>query len=188
MNDVVLFSGGFDSTYILKKLAPDDALPLFIVYGQRHLRSERRAAAKIAPDLVERTISIPWQEGGLTGPAGSWIVPNRNTILVAIGAAEAQARGAENLWIGCCKDDAEVFADCRPNFIAALADAMLLSCGVTLRAPLLHMTKREMLNSARHDLLPHLVNSWSCYDPKGGQECGECLACEARSRAFRAIR
>lgn len=190
MPDVVLFSGGLDSTYVLLHEAPADAVPLFICYGQRHLRQERRAAAAIAAkvdaELVERTITIPWQDSGLTGSGGSWVVPNRNAILASIGAAEAAARGGENVWIGCCADDAEVFPDCRADFLGALDEALFYSCGVRVRAPLVDLSKADIVRRGRAaGIYEDLVRSWSCYDPRGGVDCGECLACEARARGFR---
>ena len=185
MPDVVLFSGGMDSLYVLRQRAPADAIPLFICYGQRHLRFERRAAATLAHDLVERTITIPWRGSALTGgDSSSWIVPNRNAILASIGAAEAQARGGKRVWIGCCADDAEGFPDCRPAFIEALSRALELSCGVVIMAPLLHMTKADILRAARNGLREELERTWSCYDPQGGAPCELCGACLARARGF----
>lgn len=182
-SDVVLFSGGMDSAAVLWHFAPEDAVPLFVDYGQSHLAAERAAALRIVGGdrLRQVAITIPWRASLLTGGSTSPVVPNRNAILASIGAAQAAAGGT--VWIGCCAADAEVFADCRPDFIAALSRATELACGVRVRAPLVNMTKADIVDLVGAD---RLAATWSCYQPQSAGAraplpCGECGACRARA-------
>ena len=50
---VILFSGGLDSTALLLARDPEDAIPLFVNYGQPHLAMEQGAAEAIAVNTVK---------------------------------------------------------------------------------------------------------------------------------------
>jgi len=49
--------------------------------------------------------------GGLTDE--SWVVPNRNAVLLSLGVSLAIRSKADTVTIGCNQDDAEDFPDCR---------------------------------------------------------------------------
>jgi 7-cyano-7-deazaguanine synthase len=44
------------------------------------------------------------------------------------------------------------------------------------------MTKTQVVAEARRLGVP-VDLTWSCYAPRDGEPCGECLACETRARA-----
>jgi len=200
MSALVLLSGGMDSALALHwALARHDRVAaLSIDYGQRH-SVELVAARKIATHatqiadnftgLTEIKIEIPWQSSSLTGGGDSPVIPGRNSILVALAAAEAQAHGLDVVVIACVLDDAGTFPDCRQFFLATLHKATQLATGVGVDAPFAGMTKRQCLAEASAAAMEAAMLSWSCYAPQwaGARApipCRECGACLARERAF----
>lgn len=190
----VLLSGGMDSTCALFwALERGPAFAISIDYGQTHrveLAAARRIADLAGVEIVERAITIPWQASRLTGGGASTpVVPGRNGILATVAAAEAKARGASVVVMGCVLDDANVFPDCRPDYIAALSVATRLGMGVSVVAPFVRSLKSTMLAEASPQALEAVQLSWSCYEPQGAGArapipCGKCPACVARKRAF----
>lgn len=172
---VVLFSGGMDSMLLMKMASRefDRVVPLFVNYGQTHLRPELRAATEYAGDelrLIEAALPVVMSDA-------SPIVPGRNAVLLSLAVAKASASGCCEVWIGCCAADAAVFHDCRPAFIHAFATASSLATpGIHVRAPLLDWSKRDIREALGEDL----GDSWSCYFPNNDKPCGECGACKAR--------
>lgn len=193
MGTLVLLSGGQDSTTALYSTlaveSPENVRALAFNYGQEHA-SETRAAYKIArgAGVGFECMSVPRLQSG-QGP----VVPVRNTILLALAANRAIAHGLDAVVIGCCADDAELFPDCRPDFLD-LAEQLLELGGTPLRveAPLVHMSKAQIFRLASDlgvlDVV--LEESRTCYvgsdeENVWGHGCAECLACTTRARGWR---
>jgi len=83
--------------------------------------------------------------------------------------------------MGCCRDDWEVFEDCRPEFFDKMADEL---APVRIATPVLDLDKRGVFEFAQKYGGTALFDlTWSCY--AGGEEpCGTCGACEARARGM----
>ncbi len=190
--NVVLLSGGIDSTLALAlTLNHGDADTITVDYGQSH-RREIEAAAAIADHYNVRntviTISGLWFDSALTGlgdiPTGhaeqpdTTYVPGRNTMLIALAASRAESIGAQRIVIGCNKDDAAGYPDCRREYIEAFRDVLISGTvnHVWVKAPLLHMTKKEVIHTAKSIDVP-LALTYSCYRGEP-QACGRCGACE----------
>lgn len=212
MNDrpkaVVLLSGGLDSM-VAAALAREQGfsvLALTVDYGQRH-SVELEAAKRIAELLAERhvvqtldltqfggsalTSDIPVPKTGVGSDIPVTYVPARNTVLLSLALAWAEAAGARDLFIGVNALDYSGYPDCRPEFIEAferLAD-VATRAGVEGRpfkvhAPLQHMTKADIAREADRLGLDAGI-SHSCYDPSpDGAHCGLCDACRLRSKGF----
>ena len=205
---VVLLSGGLDSMVCagLAREAGFGVIALTLDYGQRH-RIELESAAKIARELAESHIVLPIDLRAFGGSAltadiavpkhggGNAIpvtyVPARNTIFLSLALGLAEASGARDIFIGVNALDYSGYPDCRPEFIAqfeALAN-LATKAGVegeriTIRAPLLHMTKAEIAREAER-LGLDAAQSHSCYDPEpDGRHCGRCDACRLRAKGF----
>lgn len=170
----ILLSGGMDSALLVKR-SPEANL-LFVNYGQPHRAQERAAAARVAARAGTPlyVVNVPLR-GGFE-PNGSPVMPGRNAALLSV-AVNWQAMGTVE--IGCCAADAELFPDCRPEWIAAF-NAQIVASGVpvTVEAPLLNTSKAEI----RAELGDWLDLSWSCYYPTNNEPCGRCGACKARTR------
>jgi 7-cyano-7-deazaguanine synthase len=205
---VVLLSGGLDSmvTAAIARERGYSVLALTVDYGQRHsveLESARKIAAALADhhvllnfDLTQfggsaLTSDIPVPKDGVVPGIPITYVPARNTVLLSLALAWAEAAGARDLFIGVNALDYSGYPDCRPEFIEAferLAN-VATKAGVeghpfTLHAPLQHMSKADIAREANRLGLDAGM-SHSCYDPaKDGSHCGRCDACRLRARGF----
>ena len=120
----------------------------------------------------------------------------RNGTMLSLLAARAQAwvmdmekAGASAeavIYCGVHADDGVNWAypDCTPEFIGPMSAAIYVGTyhKVTLRAPLLYMTKAAVVREGLR-LGVNYVNTWSCY--KGEDvHCGTCPTCRSRKQAF----
>ena len=210
---IVLLSGGLDSATCLL-LALEEGLSVHALsfdYGQRHgvelsrARSlaERYGAAahrvvkldlpaREASALTDASRDVPRHALGRE-PIPATYVPARNMLFLAYAITWAEPLGAQDVFLGANALDYSGYPDCRPEFLEAFAAAANLGtkAGVEgasrfrVRAPLLAMTKAEIvLEGVRLGLDFSLTSS--CYDPDpSGRPCGSCDSCLLRSKGFR---
>ena len=207
---VILLSGGLDSATVLAMArdANRECLALSFAYGQRHeieLLAARRVADAIGVaehvayplDLrafggsaLTADLAVPKDEVGQPGIPITY-VPARNTVFLAVALAFAEAREAEEIWIGVNAVDFSGYPDCRPDFIEAFQKVIATGTrsGVErgeprIVAPLLHLTKAEII--ARGTALGvDYALTHSCYDPSPSDAaCGHCDSCILRRRGF----
>ncbi len=209
---VCLLSGGLDSSTCLAWARREgfSCYALSFDYGQRH-RVELEAAARVAQALgaaEHRVIRIGTFGGSaLTGDVevpkarsleeiGRGIpvtyVPARNTIFLSFALAWAEVLGAEDIVIGVNALDYSGYPDCRPEFIEAFERMANLATAagvegrtsIRIHAPLLRLTKAEIVRLGR-DLGLDFSLTHSCYDPGAeGRPCGRCDACLLRRKGF----
>jgi len=205
---VVLLSGGLDSmvTAAIAREQGFSVLALTVDYGQRH-RVELEAAARIAAILADDhavvkmdltrfggsalTSDIAVPKSGVGAGIPVTYVPARNTVLLSLSLAWAEAAGARDLFVGVNALDYSGYPDCRPEFIAAFEGLANLAtrAGVegaafNVHAPLQHMTKADIAREAARLGLDAGM-SHSCYDPaEDGRACGLCDACRLRAKGF----
>jgi len=205
---VVLLSGGLDSMVCaaLAREAGYQVIALTVDYGQRH-RVELDAAAAIAGKLADRHIVLPLDLRAFGGSAltsdidvpkdgvGAGIpvtyVPARNTIFLSLALGLAEASEARDIYIGVNALDYSGYPDCRPAFVEKFEELAALATkagvegrAITIRTPLLHMTKAEIAAEAQRLGLDASL-SHSCYDPlPDGRHCGACDACRLRAKGF----
>ena len=86
--------------------------------------------------------------------------------------------------------DASGYPDCRPAFVRAfqaLAQVATRSGGFTIHAPLIELTKAEIIRLGVRLGVDYALTH-SCYDPSvdvgGGRACGRCDACVLRRKGF----
>jgi 7-cyano-7-deazaguanine synthase len=208
---VVLLSGGLDS-YTAAAAAQRDGFDLYALtvrYGQRHAQ-ELDAARRVAAALgVVRHLEIDVDlsrmggsalTGDLAVPKDQPIdpavipvtyVPARNTVFLSLALAWAEVVGAADLVIGVNALDYSGYPDCRPEFIqafealAALATrAGVEGAGFTVHAPLIALSKAEIIRLGLSLGLDYGLTH-SCYDPPpGGGACGRCDSCRLRAAGF----
>ena len=210
MRAVILLSGGLDSATVLAMARQErrECLALSIVYGQRH-RVELEAAKRVADAMgvaehvvlpldlrvfgasaLTSDIDVPKDAADAPGIPVTY-VPARNTIFLALALGFAEAREAEEIWIGVNALDYSGYPDCRPEFIDAFQDVMWKGTrsGVEhhqprLVAPLLHMTKGEIIRRGVELGVDYAITH-SCYDPDAeGHACGHCDSCILRRKGF----
>jgi 7-cyano-7-deazaguanine synthase len=210
---IVLLSGGLDSAtcLLIAKKEAQEVFALSFDYGQRHrLELERaRSLAETYGAAAHRiiTLDLPAPESSaLTDPSRDvprhalgreaipvTYVPARNTLFLSHAIAWGEAIGAGDLYIGANAIDYSGYPDCRPEFLESFERTANLGtkAGVQgeltfrIHAPLLRMTKGEIVSRAR-DLGLNFALTSSCYDPApDGEPCGSCDSCLLREIGFR---
>jgi len=207
---VVLLSGGLDSATVLAiaKSEGRECLALSFVYGQRHeieLRAAERVAAAMAIEehvvypldlrvfgasALTADIDVPKDAVDAPGIPITY-VPARNTVFLSIALALAEARGAEEIWIGVNAVDYSGYPDCRPQFLDAFQQVIrngtksgLERDEPRLMAPLLQLTKADIIRRGLTLGVDYAITH-SCYDPDdAGRACGHCDSCLLRKRGF----
>ena len=213
---VVLLSGGLDSTTLLAYAIDAGFLPhaMTFRYGQRHAveieAAQRVARAFGVRDHVIVDIDLRTFGGSaLTSDAAipkdrprddisrgipTTYVPARNTIFLSFALAWAEVLDARDIFIGVNAVDYSGYPDCRPEYIAAYQRmANLATRGavegtlpVRIRAPLIDLTKRQIIELGMRLGVDYGMTS-SCYDPTpSGAGCGRCDACRLQLDAFAA--
>ena len=212
-NAVLLLSGGLDSTTLLA-LATRDGYAVHAMsfrYGQRHeheLTAARTVAEQygvvrhVVPEIDLRVfggsaltadIDVPKDRDATEMSSGVPItyVPARNTIFLSYALAWAEVLGARDIFIGVNALDYSGYPDCRPEYIAEFERLANLATRagvegdtVKIRAPLLHLTKREIIDLGSALGVDYSLTT-SCYDPRDdGVACGHCDACQLRLKGF----
>jgi 7-cyano-7-deazaguanine synthase len=213
---VVLLSGGLDSTTVaaIARASGFEPHALTVRYGQRH-EHELAAAREVVRTQgikVHRVIDVnlaafggsalvdeqqvvpkdrPMAEIGAPGDVPVTYVPARNTVLMALALAWAEALGARDLFLGVNVLDASGYPDCRPEFVRAFEALANLATRAAdggpqfrVHAPLIAMTKADIIRRGMALGIDYGLTH-SCYDPgSGGGACGHCDACLLRKKGF----
>ena len=210
MKAVVLLSGGLDSATVLAiaKSKGRDCYALSFAYGQRHgieLDAARRVADSIGVDehvvfpmdlrlfggsALTADVDVPKDAAGAEGIPVTY-VPARNTIFLSLALGYAEAREAQEIWIGVNAVDFSGYPDCRPEFLDAFQRVIVTGTrsGVEhgeprLVAPLVTMSKTEIIRRGTSLGVDYSLTH-SCYDPDvRGLACGHCDSCILRRRGF----
>ncbi len=211
---VCLLSGGLDSSTVLAYATKEkyECYAISFDYGQRHkveLEASRRVASKlrardhriVAIDLrafgrsaLTDDIPVPKrqtpQEVSATIPVT--YVPARNTVFLSFALAWAEVLGAFDIFLGVNAIDYSGYPDCRPEYLEAYERMANLatkagveeSARIRIHAPLVRMTKAEIVQLAA-DLGVPFADTHSCYDPDpAGRPCGSCDSCLLRRKGF----
>jgi len=211
---VVLLSGGLDSytAAAMTRAEGFELYALTIRYGQVHEREVAAARAVAKALKVTRHIELDVNLAAFGGSAlvgdgeipkdrlldgegsreiPSTYVPARNTIFLSLAMAWAEVLGAGTIVLGVNAVDYSGYPDCRPEYIEAFERlaALATQAGVegrplTVRAPLLRMSKADIVRQGTALGLDYGLTH-SCYDPlPDGRPCGRCDSCVLRARGF----
>lgn len=212
---VVLSSGGIDSTtaMAIAKNEGYKIYSMTFRYGQRHaleVEAARRIAealgaerhlvididlGKIGGSALTDNIAVPRSrsESEIKGGIPVTYVPARNTIFLSYALAWAEVIGAADIFIGANAIDYPGYPDCRPEYIQAfenmanlaLKAAVEKNLRISIRAPLIHLTKAEIIRKGIALGVDYRLTR-SCYDPSpDGKACGYCDSCVLRKKGFR---
>jgi 7-cyano-7-deazaguanine synthase len=209
---IVLLSGGLDSAtcLLIAREQGFDVFALSFDYGQRHrieLEKARQLAARYgardhrvirldlpapaASALTNPSLAVPKRSLGREAIPVTY-VPARNTLFLAHALAWGEALEAADIFIGSNALDYSGYPDCRPEFLDAFQKMANLAtkAGVEgtlafrIHAPLLQLTKGQIVSRARELGLDFSLTS-SCYDPStDGRPCGACDSCLLRKKGF----
>jgi len=211
---VVLSSGGLDSTTVMAIAKDEgfDVYSMSFHYGQRHafeLTAAKTVAkalgasehlvidiglTKIGGSALTDDIDVPKNRaaGEMTEKIPVTYVPARNTIFLSYALAWAEVLAASHIFIGVNAVDYSGYPDCRPEYISAFENMAALATKaavegenrVRIQAPLIHMTKAEIIIKGTALGVDYALTH-SCYDPSDqGISCGLCDSCVLRQKGF----
>ena len=211
MHAIVLLSGGLDS-YTAAAIAKSDGFTLSALtvdYGQRH-RREIESARWVATALgVRERLELAIDLRGIGGSSltsddpvptnrdvtapdiPSTYVPARNTILLSLALAWAEALDVHDIVIGVNALDYSGYPDCRPEFIAAFESlarkatrAGVEGARFKVHTPLVQLSKAEIIRRGVSLGLDYALTH-SCYAPPDDRPaCGVCDSCVLRAKGF----
>ncbi len=208
---VVLLSGGLDSATVLAIARSQgfESYCLSLDYHQRHI-AELKAAERVAHALgatAHRTARLDLSMFGGSALTDSSIdvpelptegipvtyVPARNTIMLALALAWAEALQAQDIFIGVNALDYSGYPDCRGEYVQAFQRMANLATKsavegrtITVHAPLIDMTKAQIIKQGKALGVDYAITV-SCYQADGaGRACGVCDSCRLRSEGFAA--
>ena len=205
---VVVYSGGLDSTILLKFLESQGCYreAVTIDYGQRHGMAEIRAAQEITHLMnvahhvvdvsnlghlikgnsqTDASVAVP--EGHYTDESmKATVVPNRNMVMLSIAMARAIAEDMDGVAYAAHAGDHPIYPDCRPEFIEAMRQ-VFRRCHdrpMLLEAPFSSLTKSQLVKMSTGLGMDDLLGkTWSCYNGRA-LHCGKCGTCVERREAF----
>lgn len=212
---VVLLSSGLDSSVNLFEAhrREEVLLALTFDYGQKAAAKEILHSRNLAAHLQipHKVISLPWfkdfnkssllvdseniptgsqvdiqsQEQSLQTAKSVW-VPNRNGIFLNIGAAFAEALGAQIVIPGFNAEEATTFPDNSEAFMKELTRSLSFSTANQVQVECFTVTlqKSEIVKKGVELNVPWYL-LWPCYFSKE-KWCGECESCLRSKRAFAA--
>jgi len=152
---------------------------------------------QISDTALTQDKAIAFSKSGLPNT----FVPGRNILFFTFAATVAYRRGLEVLVGGMCETDYSGYPDCRDNTLKSLQVAMSLGLDspMVVETPLMWLDKAatwEMARDLGGEALVELIqqDTHTCY--KGdrskqydwGYGCGDCPACELRSKGFAAYK
>lgn len=205
MKTVLALSGGLDSTCLLAKCISNGHAvhPVIFSYGSKHNKYENQAAQSVCdfyelkPTFLDLTALMRDFKSNLllSGgkiPEGHYadetmkktVVPGRNLIFISILAGLAESIDTDIVALAVHSGDHAIYPDCRPEFIARAAEAVMHSSDykVSIYTPFLHIDKGEVLREGLYYKAPiHLTRT--CYKNQP-IPCGACGACVERAEAF----
>ncbi len=191
---IILLSGGLDSLVSLGLGGYGVSLALTFDYGQKAVKDEIEASARICEyyGIEHKVIKLDWLKS-ITHTAlvsdielpdkldensakNVW-VPNRNGLFLNIAGSFADSEDYDYILIGANKEEAQTFPDNTKEFIERInAEFEFSTCKhPKVIAPLINYDKNDIVKLAlEHDIPLELVKS--CY-AGGEKHCGKCESC-----------
>ena len=202
---IVVFSGGQDSTTCLfyAKKHFKDVILITFNYGQRH-DAEIEVAKKIAQEqnvehhildmsllsqltpnaLTQHDLKIEDTEDGIPNT----FVPARNLLFLSFAGALAYQIKAKHIITGVCETDFSGYPDCHDSFSKSMNVTLNLSMDrdFVIHTPLMWLDKAQTWELADNLGVLNYIreNTLTCYNGIIGDGCGECPACQLRSRGL----
>lgn len=203
-NNLIILSGGMDSTTLLYKEKDSITQAISFYYGQKHVIELKYAkyhcellniSHKIinidnvfqlmTSSLLSHPDSEPIPEGHYEDKTmESTVVPFRNGIMLAIAVGIAESNDCETVFIANHSGDHAIYPDCRSDFIVPFRLAVRAGTynHVEIAAPFRNYTKKEIAQMG-YRLNIDYTHTWSCY--KGlSIHCGKCSTCVERKESL----
>lgn len=193
MPDLLLLSGGIDSSAIAAWLRPD--ICLTVDYGQRAAKAEILASTQICKDLglAHHIISAniaSLGSGDMAGAAQSihsahtefW--PYRNQYLLTLGVMTALKNRCTRVLIGSVLTDKR-HADGSPQFLGAIDALVALQEGnLHVAAPAINLTTSELVLKSK---ISDSTLAWAHSCHVSDLSCGQCRGCQKHSEVMQEL-
>lgn len=197
---VLLASGGLDSTTLAYWLENKGIpfIPLFVNYGQHSHQTELAALREVLPRYSSKHLAVVDISSVYQGSSSRMIVepdlwqervqdedlflPQRNLVLLSVGAAFAQTRGISDLFAAFIETDKAPGSDCCNAFFALLEPLLRQTGNVTVQLPFRTMSKRQVAKLGS-DLGAPIGKTFSCL-AAASMPCGACPNCVDRLQAI----
>lgn len=212
---VLAFSGGLDSATVLHWCTRlfGSVHCLIFDYGQRHKIEIERAISYLrdyasefpvpvthqlidmspinqlaVSSLTREDMRVPRNQSleDMSKRIPSTFVPGRNLYFMTAIAQAAFRNGWRHIALGVNALDYSGYPDCRPEFVAAMREALSLGVfnghDIGVHAPLMMLNKRNIIRLGI-ELGVKYDDTHSCYNGYAGG-CGECDSCLLRRAAF----
>ncbi len=203
-DSILLASGGMDSTTLAYWLCDKKIkfVPLFINYGQHCVDTEYEKLISVLPSdcvshvqFVNITDVYRGTKSRLIDEPNLWednvkgedlYLPYRNLLLLATGAAFAQARDYSSLYAGFINSNHAKEIDCSAAFFQRL-EGMLADYGtVRIEMPFREMSKLEVAQIGLKLKVP-IASTFSC-QAASRVPCGACPNCVDRINALNSLK
>ena len=161
--------------------------------GEDHML-DLSVLGQISDTALTQDKAIALQKCGLPNT----FVPARNILFFTFASAVAYRRGLEVLVGGMCETDYSGYPDCRDNTLKSLQVAMSLGleAPMVVETPLMWLDKEatwSLAESLGGDALIEIIkqDTHTCYmgdrsvQHDWGFGCGDCPACDLRSKAYK---
>lgn len=199
---ICLLSGGMDSAVAAAAAKSEgfDLYCLFVDYGQRTRAKELSCAQALARHLGAREMRstrLDWLGQAAPSPLTTEgpeltvdrpeliYVPFRNSILLSLAVAWAEATGATDVFLGITGPPWAV-PDSSPEFVEAFQQLVHVASRagerLRVRAPLAPLRKAEVVRKGVELKVP-FERTWSCQNFEEAA-CGTCTSCVDRLGAF----
>jgi 7-cyano-7-deazaguanine synthase len=179
---VVLFSGGLDSTTVLKIAIEEgfEVIPLTFFYNQRH-KAEIEHAKEIVKffnlknhailnldfgqikgsALVDLSVDVPKnrinknkrEKSGSANDIPVTYVPARNTIFLSYALAVAEVNLAGDIFIGANYIDYSGYPDCRPDYLKAFEKMANLATRASVTGEINFKINAPLLKLTKKDII-----------------------------------
>ena len=190
IEDVLLLSGGVDSTTLAYSEQPD--LAITVDYGQICAEAEIRAASQICEELdLDHTVinvdcsdlgsgSMSEDEQLQIASTPEWW-PFRNQLIITLAAMDAIQRDADTLILGSVKSDQQ-HADGKPKFYELIDDLLSFQEGsLNVSTPAADQTTTQLVQNAD---VPLSLLGWTHSCHTSNTACGKCRGCIKRHRVL----
>ncbi|NON61177.1 7-cyano-7-deazaguanine synthase [Acidianus sp. RZ1] len=188
MRSLLLMSGGLDSTAAAFSIKERDYDCLFLDYGQRSAKMQRRYVKENCGKLGKRVIELDIKKLGDFFAEGYWMRPHepivhRNVILLAIAITYAKEKGYDKVILATVNEECDYETN-KPNIIRELKRLGEVM-GIEVNTPYINLGKSLLLKIG----ISHGMDPAKTYSCLLGHEkhCGKCSQCLHRKLAFKAL-
>ena len=188
MSDVILLSGGIESSTLLyKQYTQNELHPVFIDYGQRAGAQEYHAALELCTQLGLQLKKLDMAQTGHDFRAGQSKklhvpLPHRNLIALSLGLSYATQIGAERLLLALNLEDTLAYPSATTAFIEKFQAMANVLGSFEIATPLCTFSKAEIIRQGIM-LGVDYAQTYSCLLGYA-LHCGHCPQCLHRPRGI----